>query len=71
MPSKYFRQLRIAYLIEHHPKIYKELKDDGVLDAHLRHTQCRALDYFETLIEAGHSEKAAREKVWREIISIH
>jgi hypothetical protein len=71
MLSEYFRQLRMMYLIEYHPKIYKELKDDGVLDAHLRHTQFRALDYFEILIKAGHSEMAAREKVWQEIISIH
>jgi hypothetical protein len=71
MLSDYFRQLRRTYLIEYHPKIYKELMDDGVLEAHLRHTQYRALDYFEALIEDGLSEKAAREKVLREIIALH
>ena len=71
MLNEYFRQLRRTYLSLYHPKIYKELMDDGVLEAHLRHTQCRALDYYESLIADGHSERAAREKVLREIIALH
>jgi hypothetical protein len=71
MLSEYFRQLRRTYLIEHHPKLYQELKDDGVLEAHLRHTQFRALDYYEALIKEGLSDQAAKEKVLQEVIAIH
>lgn len=61
-------QLRKTYLKEQHPNLYRELKDDGVLDAHLRHVQGLALVYFEALIEAGHCAGCAEEKVCQTIV---
>jgi len=61
-------QLRKTYLQEQHPNLYSELKDDGVLDAHLRHVQGKALVYFEALIEAGLCAGRAEEKVYQAIV---
>lgn len=64
----HFGQLRKTYLQEKHPNLYRELKDDGVLDAHLRHVQGSAHLYFEALVEAGHCAGQAEEKVCQTIV---
>jgi len=68
MNRSHIGQLRKTYLQEQHPNLYRELKDDGVLDAHLRYVQGRALVYFEALIEAGHCAERAEEKVCQAIV---
>ena len=61
-------QLRKTYLKEQHPNLYRELHDDGVLGAHLRHVQGKAQVYFDALIKAGHCAGRAEEKVIETII---
>ncbi|HKL27432.1 MAG TPA: hypothetical protein VJ910_14500 [Desulfuromonadales bacterium] len=53
-----------------HPRVYYELKDDGVLEAHLRHVQGRALAYYDALIAEGACRKTAEEMVYRDLIAV-
>ncbi|PLY03474.1 MAG: hypothetical protein C0623_01445 [Desulfuromonas sp.] len=71
MIDEHFRQLRIDYLRREQPKLYQELKDDGVLHAHLTHLKRRALLYFEELMQAGVCREKAEEKVYQDLISIN
>ncbi len=68
MDRSYIGRLRKTYLQEQHQSIYRELKDDGVLDAHLRHVQRKAQVYFDALIDAGHCAGRAVEKVCQTIV---
>lgn len=71
MNGKRIRRLRMDYLREHHARVYRELKDDGVLEAHLRYVQGRALDYYAALIAEGACDKAAEEQVYQQLIAVH
>lgn len=71
MNGKHIRRLRMDYLQEHHAHVYRELKDDGVLEAHLRYVQGRALAYYAALIADGACGKAAEEQVYLEVIAVH
>ncbi len=68
MNRTHIGQLRKSYLKEQHPSLYRELKDDGVLDAHLRHVQGRALAYYVSLIEDGQCAGPAEEEVCQAIV---
>lgn len=71
MDGKHVRRLRIDYLREHHAHVYRELVDDGVLEAHLRHMQGRALAYYAALIAEGACDKVAEEQVYLQLIAVH
>ena len=71
MDGKLIRRLRIAYLKEHHAHVYRELVDDGVLEAPLRHVQGRVLAYYEVLISEGACGKVAEEHVYQRLIAVH
>lgn len=70
MNGKDIRRLRIDYLREHHANEYRELKDDGVLEAHLRHVQGHALAYYAALIAEGTCGKTAEKQVYHEVIAV-
>ncbi len=70
MDGSHIRRLRKEYLRMQHPRVYYELKDDGVLEAHLRHVQGRALAYYDALIAEGACRKTAEEMVYRDLIAV-
>lgn len=69
MDSNHIGRLRKNYLRVHHTLVYNELRDDGVLDAHIRHVVGRALALYEKLLATGDSCKTAEDKVLREVIA--